>query len=108
MSLNAATGELVFKTPHRLPANQITVVATDGRFTDEETLTVTVPPAIPGAATSFSGRVVDANALAAGDDLPIVGATISFMNTGVSDITDANGHFHPGGCTRCRDRAQHR
>ncbi|NOQ69227.1 MAG: hypothetical protein GQ573_03850, partial [Gammaproteobacteria bacterium] len=93
-TFNAETGLLVF-TPQAEQSGEYNFVidASDFRFSTKQTLKITVPAIDPLQATSFHGRVVDANSASQGVELPIVGATISFLNTAVSTVTDAQGYF---------------
>ena len=47
----------------------------------------------PGAPIGFSGRVLDANAMQQGQLTPLVGVTVSFLGSGVSATSDADGYF---------------
>ncbi len=94
MEYNLATGEFEFQ-PDAGQAGTYTLTfsaaAGDERLT--ETVTVTVPAANPADPTVFTGRILDANAMQAGDMVPVVGATISFLETGVVTTTDVEGFF---------------
>ena len=94
MELNIVTGEFEY-TPsiNQIGSFDITFSAGDGRFTASETVTITVPAPDPAAPTSFSGRVLDANSMADGFTVPVVGATMSFLGIAVSAVTDAAGNF---------------
>ena len=94
MELNIVTGEFEY-TPSidQVGSFDITFSAGDGRFTAEETVTITVPAPDPAAPTTFSGRVLDANSMADGLTVPVIGATVSFLGTAVSAVTDAAGNF---------------
>ena len=71
----------------------LTFVVSDGRLTDSETVDFTVPSPSPGGVTSLSGRVLDTNDAVRGKETPVVGATISLLDTGVSAVTAADGSF---------------
>ncbi|MDA2924147.1 cadherin-like domain-containing protein, partial [Acidobacteria bacterium AH-259-L09] len=93
-TLSAPTGVFTF-TPQ---ANQVgvitlTFVVSDGLGTDSETITITVPAPDPAGVTSFTGRLLDANDFDLGVTTPIVGATITFLGTGSSAISDTQGNF---------------
>ena len=81
-TLNAETGAFTF-TPEvsQVGDHVIKFMATDGRFMDEEEITITVPAA--GAVTTFSGRVLTLN------DAPLEGVRIEIE--GAEDTTDVNG-----------------
>ncbi|MCK4674805.1 MAG: putative Ig domain-containing protein, partial [Gammaproteobacteria bacterium] len=93
-TLNTQTGTLLFEPQAGQDGEyNLVISASDSRFSTTQNLTITVPPLNLAAPTSFHGRVVDANSASQGVDLPIVGATISFLNTAVSIVTDAQGYF---------------
>jgi RHS repeat-associated protein len=71
----------------------ITFLAEDGLSTDEEVVVITVTAPDPNALTSVSGRLLDANAAANGETVPVLGATVSILGTGISTMTDAQGLF---------------
>jgi len=70
-------------------ATRLTVTDVFG-LSDEQTLSVDVvaPP------NSLSGILLDTNAFVAnGSQIPIVGAAVALLGTGVATTTDVNGHF---------------
>lgn len=94
MEYNIVTGELSFK-PNVSQVGDIELTfsaqSDDERVT--ETITVTVPAVDPTAPTNFTGRVLDATSMQGGTIVPIVGATISYLNTPAVTTTDAQGFF---------------
>jgi RHS repeat-associated protein len=97
MRFDRGTGELVYR-PTRAQVGEIelTIVAEAIGERVSEAFTVIVPEPASDAPTTFNGRVLDANAMAQGDLVPLVGATVSFLGTGVSAVTDADGYFALG------------
>ena len=71
----------------------LTFIVSDGGLTDSETITITVQGPDSGGITSFTGRLLDANDFDLGMETPVVGAIISFLGTGESDTSDAQGNF---------------
>lgn len=94
MTLNATTGEFSF-TPGESQVGDIalTFIASDGVLTDSESVIITVVGAAPGGITALSGRLLDTNDFVDGVETPIVGATVSLLNTGITAVTDATGNF---------------
>ncbi|MDA2919342.1 PKD domain-containing protein [Desulfobacterota bacterium AH_259_B03_O07] len=101
-SLNSTNGTFVF-TPITGQEGDIvlTFTVSDGELSASETITITVTGALPGGNTTLVGRVVDAYDASIGVDTPIVGATVSLLNTAFSTTTDTSGNFTldsiPGG-----------
>jgi len=93
-NFNIATGVFEF-TPAPDQAGELTLTFNARTNTEavSETITITVPAVNAAAPTQFSGRVLDATSLSEGVVIPIVGATITFLNTSVSTVTDAQGNF---------------
>ena len=101
-SLDGGTGAFTFKPSlEHVGTSQLTFRVSDGASTDEETISITVTTPGPGQPTTVSGQLLDTNDFVLGTTTPIVGATISFLNSGVSTTTDAVGAFQlsgaPGG-----------
>jgi RHS repeat-associated protein len=71
----------------------LTFSVADNEFTDSETVKISVSQPDPNASTQFTGRLLDANAAASNQEVPIVGAVVSFLDTGKSAVTDSNGFF---------------
>ena len=71
----------------------LTFTVSDGVLADSETITLTVngPPA--EGVTELTGRILDTNDFVLGRETPVVGATVSLLNTGVLTISDINGDF---------------
>ncbi|MFC1664428.1 LamG-like jellyroll fold domain-containing protein [Pseudomonadota bacterium] len=93
-TLNARTGTFSFRpTTAEVGTHTVTFFVSDGVHTITETVTLTVPNPDVSANTTFSGRLLDANNYAQGITTPIVGATISFLNTTASTLSDNNGFF---------------
>ena len=92
-SLNGITGVLTFRPDEtQIGDHTLTLSVSDGLASTATAFTVTVtPPAI--ASTGLKGVLLDANAYAAGDTVPIVGATVSVLDSGVSAVTDNTGAF---------------
>ena len=94
MSFDSQVGLFTF-TPaaDQVGTFALTFLASDGQDTSSESLTITVPGAPPGGVTAFSGRILDANDFEINITTPVVGATVSFLGTGQSAVTDAQGFF---------------
>lgn len=112
----SVSGEVVFgATPFPLPPN-MSLVRTSGLFkftptlaqvgtievnfsaahnsgTDREAVTITVVGPTPGAPTSISGRVLDANDAANGIITPLEGVTIRSLDQARSVTSGATGYF---------------
>ena len=93
-TLNTVTGEFEFE-PNAQQAGSIplTFIVSDGVSTDTETITITIPAPNVNDPTELSGRLLDANSLALGTEVPIVGGTVSILNTAQSAVSDVNGNF---------------
>jgi len=91
--LNATSGVFTF-TPSgdQIGTIPLTFSVSDGIESDSETIDIMVEVP-PGGGTSLSGQVLDANDFVQEVETPIVGATISLLNTAFSTTTDANGNF---------------
>lgn len=89
-TFDQATGVLRWR-PESSTTQTFTISASDGLNTATETFVVSFAQDIPDAPTRFSGRVLDASAFAAGNEIPLAGAVVT-MN-GVSATSDANGEF---------------
>ena len=93
-SFDTATGQFSFRPESdQVGTFNLTFSVTDGTFIRTETVQITVPQPDANAATGFTGRLLDANASALGQTVPIVGATVSFLNTNLSAVSDAQGNF---------------
>ncbi|MGH9843564.1 MAG: Ig-like domain-containing protein, partial [Blastocatellia bacterium] len=93
-TFDAATGVFRFQPAGgQTGAYRLTFAVSDGFATVAHSVTITVVAPAPGASTSFTGRLLDANAFSSGATLPIVGATISILNTGRSSTSGADGYF---------------
>ncbi len=93
-TLNTMTGEFEFEpTTPQAGSIPLTFIVSDGVTTDTESITITVPAPNGSDPTELSGRLLDANSLALGTEVPIVGGTVSILNTAQSAISDANGNF---------------
>ena len=93
-NLDTRTGVFTFApNADQVGTHLFTFSVSDGRHHVVQTLTLTVPALDAAAPTRFIGRVVDSTALDRGLDIPIVGATVSFLGTGISTTSDANGDF---------------
>lgn len=84
-SLNAVTGLFTF-TPDVTQVGDVTLTfaVSDGELSDSETIIITVQGPKPGSVTSLSGRLLDTNDFEKGIETPVIGATISLLDTGLS------------------------
>lgn len=84
MTLNAVTGVFTF-TPDetQVGTHTITVIASDGRFEDSETININVPP--PSGVTSLRGQVLTTNGA------PLAGVRLEIA--GVETATDTSGNY---------------
>ena len=93
-TLNAATGLFTFRPAlDDVGVHTLTFSVTDGLISSTQAVDITVPTPDPTADTQFTSRLLDANDFAQGVTTPVVGATISFLNTGRTAISDADGFF---------------
>ena len=95
-TLDATTGVFRFRpSDGQEGIYNITFGVTNGIVSDDESITITVNAPTPGTVTAFSGRLLDTNDFVANPSVvtPIVGATVSFIDTGVSATSDASGFF---------------
>ena len=91
-TLVAGTGLFTFTpTSAEVGVSSATFFATNGNETLFQTTQITVPAPDPSNPTDFTAQLLDANDYELGTTTPIVGATVSFLNTGISDLSDANG-----------------
>ncbi|WP_284176674.1 FG-GAP-like repeat-containing protein, partial [Frigidibacter sp. SD6-1] len=103
MVLDAATGRIRFRPEaSQLGTYQVTVGASDGIFTDSQTLVLNVVPANAGE-TSVYGFVLDAIDKANGVDRPLAGIPVRLQNAALQTTTDANGQFSFGSLTAGAD-----
>ena len=92
LTLDAETGLFtVSPTSSEVGIISLTFFATNGEEALFQTLQITVPAPDPSDPTSFTGQLLDANDYELGTVTPIVGATVSFLNSGVSGVSDGNG-----------------
>ena len=92
--LDLGSGEFTYDPqPEQVGTLSLTFSASTATETRRESIDIEVPAPLAGALTSMTGRVLDANSLALSDTVAVVGATISFLGTGVSTTTDAQGFF---------------
>jgi len=94
MTINGTTGVVTW-TPAADQVGQVvlTMMISDGLLTDTEPITLTVQGAPPGGITGLTGRLLDTTDFSSGQETPVVGATVSFVGTGLSTISDASGFF---------------
>ncbi len=94
--LDAASGVFTFR-PIEAQIGDVafTFGVSDGIDSDSEAVVITVTGAAPGGVTAIAGRLLDANSAAAGQDVPVVGATVTIG--GQSALTDAQGLFTVAG-----------
>ena len=72
----------------------LTFGVSDAFATTTETVTITVQAPAPGSVTGLSGRILDTNDFVAGGiETPVVGATVSFLGTATTAVSDTNGAF---------------
>ena len=91
-TLVATTGLFTFTpTSAEVGAFSVTFFVTNGNETLFQTIQITVPAPDPSNPADFTAQLLDANDYELGTTTPIVGATVSFLNTGISDLSDANG-----------------
>jgi hypothetical protein len=95
MTLNGTTGELLFHPDEgQVGVHVLTFFLSDGQTIDEETITITVQGPGPGGITAIQGRILETNAFVnGGTEVPVVGATVSFLGTGLSTVSDSQGFF---------------
>ncbi len=92
--LDAATGQFTFSpSVEELGIYDLTFAVSDGTSVVSEFVRVTVPDVDPGAPASIVGQLLDANDYASGTTSPVVGATVSFIGTGLSAVSAADGTF---------------
>ena len=93
-TFDTATGAFAFvPSPGQGGVINLTFSASDGVDSDSESITITVAAPQAGDPTSFSGRLLDANAIEAGFVEAVVNARVSLFNTGFHTQTDASGYF---------------
>lgn len=93
-TLGAQSGVFTFRpTADQVGTVQLTFTVSDGIFTASETITITVQGPQPGEVTALTGRVLDTNDFVRGVTTPVVGATVSVLNSGVAASSDADGNF---------------
>ena len=100
-TLNGATGEFKFApTLSQVSSFALEFSASDGRDSTTQTAVVTVQAPVPGGPTGVKGRLLDGPAAANGEDLPVVGATIRVLGSGLVPImTGMDGRFEFTGLT---------
>lgn len=93
-SLNSGTGAFEFSPDETQVGDlQITFIVSDGVLDDSEAITITVQGAQPGGQTALTGRLLDTNDFVNSVETPVVGATVSILDSGVTATSDANGNF---------------
>lgn len=93
-SLNGATGLFQFApTPDAVGTVELTFSVSDGLASDAETVRITVPAPDPDGPTALAGRILDTNDFVEGVETPIVGATVSLVDTAASAVSGADGRF---------------
>lgn len=91
-TLDVRTGVFSFRPVSAHPSVvTLTFAVSDGSARDEETISLNVVAGDPGQPNGLSGRVLDANDLAAGAITPVEGATV--VSGSLQATTDANGEF---------------
>ncbi len=94
MEYNIATGEFSFRpTSGQEGDYNLTFSALSGDERVVENVTVNVSAPNAADPTDLTGRILDASSMQGGTIEPIVGATVSFLATGVSTTTDTQGFF---------------
>jgi hypothetical protein len=87
-SFNTMTGVFTFSpAPEQVGEFELTFSATDGSQSDSETVTISVPEAEPSGETALRGRILDANDVTQGTMTPLVGATVTHIESGQSITT---------------------
>jgi len=88
------TGELYFQPGIAQQGTyNIVITLTDGEEEVSQPITITVNPPPDDGVTVVTGRILDANESADGNEVPIVGATITHMESGMSTTTGSDGRF---------------
>ena len=88
------TGLFTFSpAPEQIGEFELTFSVTDGSQSDSETVTISVPEADPSGETALRGRILDANDVTEGTITPLVGATVTHIESGMSTTTDSDGYF---------------
>ncbi|MCB0013095.1 MAG: VCBS repeat-containing protein, partial [Anaerolineales bacterium] len=77
----------------------LTFSVTDGTISAQESITITVPQPEPTDTTGLQGRILDANDAESGIITPLVGATVTNIESGLSATTDGAGFFTLTGLT---------
>ncbi len=100
--LNSRSGLFSFApTEAQVGDYELIFGATDTMSADAETITISVLPPAMGSSTAVSGRLLDTNSAATGQQVPVVGATVSLIGTAATATSDAMGLFTienaPGG-----------
>ena len=91
-SLNAASGEFKFSPgAEQAGTYNLTFFVSDGVSSASDAAQITVTAINPNDPTTFTATILDANSADAGQTVPIVGATLSFLNTGIAGVSDVNG-----------------
>jgi len=94
MKYNITTGELTFNPNNGQEGDyDLSFSAQSGAERVTENITITVPAPTVNAPTVLTGRILDANSMQEPVIVPLVGATVSFLSTGVSTSTDTEGYF---------------
>ena len=92
MIFNVATGEFSFApTIDQVGQFTVTFGVSDGEFSDEETIQITVEN--NGGGTAIAGQLLDTNEFLNGSTTPIVGATVSILNNPTTAVSDSQGFF---------------
>ena len=97
-SLSMPTGKFTFK-PQKAGSYQLDFSVSDGRFSASTRGTFTVPEPVPDAVSMFSGRVLDAQSMFAGEEVALVNVKVSLHGTSYSTTTDSEGRFTLSGYT---------
>ena len=88
-SLNGETGEFRFNPSlTQVGSHTVTFQAFDGKETASQNVIFTVQPAALGQKTSLASRILDANAFANGNVVPLVGVEV-----GVEEVSGVNCHY---------------
>lgn len=93
-TLDAVTGVFRFRPDGGQSGGlELSFYATDGMAVMRQTVRITVGSVDLGAPTAVTGAVLDANAAAAGQAVPIAGAAVAILGTALVTHTDADGRF---------------
>ncbi len=94
-TFNCVTGLFTFvpdKTQEGISFD-LTFIADNGILQDSETIKIIVNEIPTNGVTELTGMILDTNDFVNGVETPVVGATISLLNTNFSVVSDSTGKF---------------